>query len=203
MFRKVILIVCLLASCIVVKAQLYGGYINVNWNIYQPLSNKDFIDKASAAGASLGFTKFINDRWAIGLEAGSTTYKEYVPSKTYSIPNGNITTDIYNYHYYTHVVVKGQYFFLSEGKFLPYTGLGGGVVFNEYAQFYNVYSDTESKTGFVFRPEAGLIFRPKDYSSWGLKASLVSDVAFVKSPDFELDNPFTIGIQLGFILFND
>jgi hypothetical protein len=204
MFRKIFFFIFLsIAVPRLTTAQLYGGYFYVNWNTYVPFTNKDFVGKNSSAGASLGYSVFVGNRWTVGIEIGNHTLKDYIPRKTYSLPGGNITTDIYNYHYYTTVAAKGQFLFKTEGKFLPFAGVGTGVVFNEYTQYYNVYTDAETETGFLVRPEAGIIFRPKDYAGWGIKASVVGDFAFVDSPVFELDNFYAIGFQLGFLLFND
>jgi hypothetical protein len=78
-----------------------------------------------------------------------------------------------------------------------------GVAFSEYRIYYNVYSDGDRNTSFVARPEVGTIFRIKEYSSWGFKASLSYDYAANKSEYMGVGNFSAIGFQIGLVLLTD
>lgn len=184
------------------KSQEYDNAFHIGWNTLVPFSDKDFTSKTSSAGVRIGYTKFINERFGFGFEAGYSTLDDYVPPATYQLEGGAITTDIYNYLYYFTVMANGQYYF-SQGKhFIPYTSLGMGIALNEYKIFYNVYQDSDRSTGFVVRPEIGTLFRIKEYSNFGLKASAGFDYATNKSDYFEVKNLSGFNFQIGIVLLN-
>ncbi|HET9054112.1 MAG TPA: hypothetical protein VFM90_08065, partial [Cyclobacteriaceae bacterium] len=167
-----------------------------------PFSDKDFTGSTSTAGVRIGYTKFINEQFGFGLEAGYSTLDDYVPLTTFEQPGSAITTDIYNYLYYYTVMVNGQYYFAQGGRFMPYTSLGMGVAFSEYKIFYNVYQEADNTTGFAVRPEAGVLFKIKERSGFGLKAALGFDYATNKSDYFATKNFSGFNFQLGIILLN-
>ena len=186
-----------------VQAQYSKGVVSVGWNTLKPLSDKEFTSKTSSAGMRIGYTKFTNDRFGFGIEAGFNTLDDYVPRQTYEYPGGAITTDIYNYlHYYT-LMGNAQYYFVQHKNFIPYASLAMGVAFNDYRIYYNVYSEADTKTSFAVRPEVGSLFRVKESANWGLKTALSYDFATNKSKDLEVDNFSGISFQIGLVLFTD
>jgi opacity protein-like surface antigen len=203
MIRRIVVGILFIFSTVAVKAQLYEGAFHVGWNTLKPVSDKEFIDKASSSGVRVGYSRFKNDRFGFGLEGSYNTLDDYVPRQTYEFPGGAITTDIYNYLYYFTLMGNAQYYFTQGNKFIPYASLGMGVAFSEYRIFYNMYQDTDSQTSFVVRPEIGTLFRIKEYSNWGFKTSLSYDYAANKSDYFEIDNFSGLSLQLGFVLFTD
>lgn len=199
---RVLIIFFLIAVSLTAKAQEYDNAFHVGWNTFVPFSDKDFTGSTSSAGLRLGYTKFINERFAFGLEGGYSTLDDYVPPSTYEYPGGAITTDIYNYLYYFTIMANGQYYFTQGKRFMPYTSLGMGVALSEYKIFYNVYQESDHNTGFVIRPEIGTLFRIKEYSSFGLKAALGFDYATNKSDYFDTKNLAGLNFQLGVVLMN-
>jgi hypothetical protein len=81
--------------------------------------------------------------------------------------------------------------------------LGAGIAFTEYKLFYNIYTDNSSTTGFVARPEVGLLFRFTEYSSTGLKTSISFDYATVKDDYFEVENFSAVSFHFGILIFNN
>lgn len=202
MFRKYIFIAFLLCSA-TAKAQLYSSAFHAQWSILTPLSDKDYIASTSAAGMRIGFTKFINDKFGVGLEGGYSTLDDYTPRQTYTYPGGAFTTDFYNYLYYYTIMANGQYYFKQGERFIPYASLAMGVAFSEYRIFYNVYEEKDDRTGFVARPEVGVLFKVKEYSGWALKSSLSFDYAVNGSTKFNIGNLSGIGFQIGAVFFTD
>lgn len=184
------------------KAQQHSSAFHLGWNTLVPFSDKDFTGNTSTAGVRIGYTKFIGERFGFGFEAGYSTLDDYVPLTTYLYEDGAITTDIYNYLYYYTVMVNGQYYFAQGGRFMPYASLGMGVAFSEYKIFYNVYQEADNTTGFAVRPEAGVLFKIKERSGFGLKAALGFDYATNKSDYFATKNLSGFNFQLGFVLLN-
>ena len=184
-------------------AQMEGNVISIGWNTVKPLSNEDFVSKTSSSGLRVGFSKIVNERFGYGLEGGFNTLNDYVPRQTYEYPGGAITTDIYNYLNYYTLMASGQYYIVQTKNFIPYAGLAMGVAFTEYRQYYNVYNDSDAKTGFAIRPEIGTLIRINEDSRWGLKAAASYDYAANKSKYFETDNFAGISFQLGLVLFSN
>lgn len=184
-------------------AQLHSGAFHVGWNTLVPLSDKEYTGSTSSSGVRVGFSKFMNDRFGFGLEGSYNTLNDYIPRTTYEYTGGALTTDIHNYLYYFTVMANAQYYFVQGDRFIPYASLGMGMTFSEYRIFYNVYEDSDSRQGFVVRPEIGTLFRPKEYASWGLKSSLSYDYAVNKSEYFDVGNFSGISFQIGVVLFTD
>lgn len=183
-------------------AQRHSNAFHLGWNALVPFSDKDFTGSTSTAGVRMGYTKFIDERFAFGLEVGYSTLDDYVPLTTFEFTGGAITTDIYNYLYYYTVMANGQYFFSQGNRFMPYTSLGMGVAFSEYKIFYNVYQESDNTIGFVVRPEVGTLFQVRERSGFGLKAAVGFDYATNKSDYFETKNLSGFNFQLGIVLLN-
>lgn len=199
---RVCIILFLVTSSWLASAQEYSTAFHLGWNTMVPFSDKDYTGSTSSAGIRLGYSKFINEKFGFGFEAGYSTLDDYVPPATYEYPGGAITTDVYNYLYYFTLMANGQYYFAQGKHFIPYTALGVGVAFSEYKIFYNVYQENDNNAGFVLRPEVGTLFKIRDYSSFGLKASLGFDYATNKSDYFETKNLAALNFQIGIVFLN-
>lgn len=200
--RKIFFILFLFLS-VSAKAQLYSSAFDMQWSILTPLSDKNYISKTSAAGFRLSYTKFINDRFAFGIEGGYSSLDDYTPRKTYEYPGGAYTTDFYNYLDYYTVMANGQYYFKQTDRFMTYASLAMGITFSEYRIYYNVYEENDSRTGFAARPSVGILFKVKEYSNWALKSSLSYDYAVNKSTTYDIGNFSGIGFQIGVVFFKD
>jgi opacity protein-like surface antigen len=199
---RVIIFFLLITVSFAAKSQEFSSAFHIGWNTLVPFSDKDFTGSTSTAGVRLGYSKFVDESFGFGFEAGYSTLDDYVPPTTYEYPGGAITTDIYNYLYYFTVMANGQYYFSQGKRFMPYTSLGMGVAFSEYRIFYNVYQEGDNNTGFVIRPEIGTLFKVKENSSFGLKAAFGFEYATNKSEYFETENLSGFNFQIGFVLLS-
>ncbi len=186
----------------VAYGQIGETAFHFNWTTIVP-TYTGFVSNTSSQGMRIGFTKFVNERFGFGIEGGYTVLNDYVPRQTYEFPGGAFTTDIYNYMYYYTLAANGQYYFKTSGLFVPYASLAFGAGITEYAIFYNVYSDSDNKTGLLIRPELGAMYRFSAYSGMGLKAAVGMDYATNKSDYFDLKNFSGISFQVGIVLFNN
>ncbi len=184
------------------SAQIAESGFYIGWSGMKPLY-KDYVSELSTQGMHLGYTRFLNERLGIGFDAGYGIMKDYVPLTTYPYLGGAITTDIYNYMYYYSAVVNGQYYFTASERLVPYALLGAGASFTEYRQYFNVYNDSDNQPAFLVRPEVGLLFRVKPYSSIGFKAGIAFDYTTNQSEYFDLKNFYGITLKLAAVLFND
>ena len=199
---RVIIIFFLITASLAVKGQEFTSAFHLGWNIFVPFSDKDFTGSTSTAGIRIGYSKFVNDKFGFGFEAGYSTLDDYVPPTTYLHEGGAITTDRYNYLYYFTLMANGQYY-LSQGKrFISYTSLGMGVAFSDYRIFYNVYQEGDDNAGFVIRPEIGTLFKVTENSGFGLKAAVGFEYATNKSEYFETKNLSGLNFQIGIVLLN-
>ena len=87
-------------------------------------------------------------------------------------------------------------------RFFPYAGIGIGANYNEYAQYYNIYSSVEKKWGFLARPEAGVLFRFTRNRGLGAMAAVHYDYSTNKSETFNVDKFSSVGFQIGLIIMN-
>jgi hypothetical protein len=176
-------------------------YFYIALDVNKPTSNTSWIGSTSSNGVRAGFRAFINDRISAGLDVASQTFDEYKPTRTIEKPGGAVTTDYFNYVYSYSAVVSGQYNFpLGEKQmFIPYAGLGLGANLNEYIMYYNIYSDTDRKWGFLARPEAGILVRFSKRKSIGAIAAVHYDYSTNKSKRFGYDNFSSVGFQIGLI----
>jgi hypothetical protein len=199
---KTIFSVLLFFACASAVAQPKYFYITLDYNA--PMSNKTWISSGSAQGLRIGYRTFLTDRISAGIDIGSTALDAYKPTTTVETSSGAITTDYFNYIYSYSAVVSGQYNFLvGDGDIVfPYAGLGLGANYNEYTQYYNIYTNTNTAFGFLARPEAGVLVRFGTRRSMGAMASIHYDYSTNKAPDFNYKNFTTVGFQIG-LMFMD
>jgi hypothetical protein len=201
MNRRLVIALMYMACTGATKAQIAESALHVSWTTMKP-AYTDFVGKTSSRGVRVGFSKFLSENWGWGLEGGYSVFDDYVPRQTYEYPGGAVTTDIYNYMYYYTLALNGQYYYKPSEVLVPYAALMAGVAFTEYAMFYNVYSDADSNTSFLLRPEIGLMYRFGKYSGMGFKAAIGYDYAMNKNEYFGVDNFSAFNVQVGLVLFN-
>ncbi len=180
----------------------FDHFFFLSWDGNTPASNPDFIKEASSLGTKLGFRKRINedDKLWVGGDFGWAVYKQYIPTQTYTSGTQSVTTDLYNYSYNYSLSANLDYFFLPMEKILvPYAGLGIGVAYDKFTQYYNIYGSTGSSWGFLVRPEAGILIGFKENSSWRVKAAFHYDYASNTSTDFGYKNFINYGFQVGLV----
>lgn len=199
---RVIVILFFVTASFAAKGQNFDNAVHIGWNMMVPLADKEYIGSTSVAGVRLGYSKFLNERFALGFEAGYSTLDEYIPTKTYVYDGGATTTDRYNYLYYITIMANGQYHFAAGKHFMPYTSLGMGIAISQYKIFYNVYKDGDNNTGFALRPEIGTLIRIKEYSSFGFKTAVGFDYAVNGNDYLGTENLAAFNFQLGIVFMN-
>jgi len=191
----------------------YDQFYFLSWDGNTPTSNTSYISSSSSSAIKLGFRKRLNDvdrLWG-GADLGWSVYKQYVPLQTYQYGTTSISTDLYNYSYNYSLTGNLDYFFLPMEKIVtPYAGLGIGLAYAKFSQFYNIYGGSVSSFGLQLRPEAGVLIGFKKNSSWRLKAAfhydyastsakLTSDNGFISQGDTNYKNFVNYGFQIGIV----
>jgi outer membrane protein W len=136
----------------------------------------------------------------VGADFGWAVYKQCIPTTTYNFGTQSVTTDLYDYAYNYSLSVNLDYYFLPMEKMIaPYAGLGIGVAYDKFAQYYNIYGTKGTSWGFLVRPEAGVLIGFKENSSWRIKAAAHYDYSTNTSTDFDYKNFMSIGFQVGLV----
>jgi len=180
----------------------FDRFYFLSWDNNSPLSNKDFISQSSSLGAKLGFRKRLNEenKFWVGGDFGWAVYKQYIPTNTYTNGTHSVTTDLYNYAYNYSLSINLDYFSLPMEKIInPYAGLGIGVAYDKFAQYYNVYGSSGTSWGFLVKPEAGILIGFKENSPWRIKAAFHYDYSTNTSSDFGYKNFTSMGFQVGLV----
>lgn len=182
-------------------AQDFDRYFSIGWNANKPLSNTSWIEEGSARGLKLTYRKLLNDRFAVGMDFSWAVYDEYQPTVTIEHSGGAITSDYFKYMYHYGLTLSGQYFLPVESrKLMPYAGLGLGVAYNRYTLFYNFYSESEEKYGFLGRPEIGVLF--PFGGRVGANLSAHYDFSTAASDYFGYSNFSNVGFSLGIVFMS-
>lgn len=198
---KCLFISVLILLPLLIFAQPADGAFNATLNIQQPLY-KEFVGNSSV-GMRVGYTRFSSSKFGWGIEAAYNTLNDYVPRQTYTFPGGAITTDIFNYMYYFTLLANAQYYYKASDRLIPYASLGAGLAITRYTLFYNVYQEGDNNRSWVVRPEAGVLFRVRQYSSLGLKSAVSWEYAGNKSDAYALKNFSALAFQVGIVIFSD
>ncbi|SKC48189.1 outer membrane beta-barrel protein [Ohtaekwangia koreensis] len=201
---KYLLIIISLFTVQALQAQ--NNYFYLALDVNKPLTNTEWVDGTSARGGRIGYRAFITEgsRLSLGIDANWTSFNTHKPTETFEGKGGAITTDYFNYIYQYGVTVSAQYYFpLGEGeRVFPYAGLGVGANNNEYVQYYNIYSNSERKWGFLARPEAGILVKFTRNRGLGAMAAVHYDYSTNKSESYNYDRFSSIGFQIGLIVMN-
>ncbi|NJM25750.1 MAG: hypothetical protein HC859_09945 [Bacteroidia bacterium] len=169
-------------------------------DVNKPMTNTNWIGEVSALGMKVGFRKMINQRFSAGFDGNWATYRQYQEPVTIVSSSGAVHTDYFKYVYTYGLTVTGQYYLKpvdGSSKILPYVGLGLGAANHEFVVFYNIYRDSESKWGFMARPEAGVLF---PFSrKIGVMAAVHYDYATSKPESYDYNGFSNVGIQVGLL----
>lgn len=182
------------------EAQLYYDKLySVALDFNQPLSNTEFLDNFSTTGVRLGINKFVSEKISAGLEINLNKYTQHEPRQTYTSSSGAITAEYFKYIITYGAAVKVSYYLKPKEKFSPFFGIGLGGSNVDYTVYYNIYSDGAGGWGFLARPEAGVLLRVSENSSWGIQATAHYDLNTSKGDQFGYSDFSSIGFTIGVV----
>jgi outer membrane protein W len=190
----------------------FDSFYFFSWDNNNPLSNQNYISQSSSLGTRLGYRKRLNDvdKLWVGADFGWVVYKQYVPYRTYQYGTQSISTETYNYSYNFSLTATLDYFFTPmENLITPYAGLGIGIAYDKFSQYYNIYGVTTNSYGLQVRPEVGVLVGFKKNSSWRIKAAVHYDYAsnngklvdnnFITPGDDNYKGFVNMGFQVGIV----
>jgi hypothetical protein len=190
----------------------FDTYYFFSWDNNTPLSNQNFISQVSNLGTRFGMRKRLNsvDRLWVGGEVGWSVYKDHIPFTTYQYGNTSIAAEVFNYSYNYSITANVDYFFFSMDKnIVPYAGVGIGLAYDKFAQYYNIYSNSVNSYGLQLRPEIGVLLGFKENSSWRIKVAGHFDYAsnsgnlvnnnFITPGNDNYKGFLNMGLQIGIV----
>lgn len=185
-----------------VRAQYFDKSYSLMLDFNKPLSNTDYVDNLSGRGFRFAYREMISDKIFGGLDINNRSFSKHVPRQTYNNGTNAITTDLFNYTYNYGATLSFDYLLKSEGKLMPYAGLGVGASYIRFRQFYNVYSNQSDNWGVLVRPQVGVMYRTKETASWALQAALHYDYSSAKNEDLDSDTFQSIGLSIGITILD-
>lgn len=190
----------------------FDTYYSFAWDINSPLSNQNYISQASTLGTRISFRKRLNsvDKLWIGADLGWAVYQQHVPYRTYQYSSTTVATELFNYAYNYSVAATIDYFlFPTDRLVVPYAGVGIGVAYDKFTQYYGIYGGNVSSFGLQLRPEVGLLIGFKENSSWRIKvaghfdyasnSAKLTDNNFITPGNDNYNGFMNLGVQVGIV----
>jgi hypothetical protein len=206
MFRKLLFfIISALTSVVAANAQSssyhpapFDQMFTFAWDVNFPVSN-NFVSKTSYDGFRFDYRKMIKSDLSVGLDITWNSYYQYYPTKTYQIPDGAVTTDLYSYIYTLPIAVNVHHYFHAGKMVIPYAGLAIGATYSEQRLYYNTYVSYDDNWGFLIRPEIGAIIKFHEQSGVGLLIGADYSYSTNSESAFKINGLQSFGLQLGIV----
>jgi hypothetical protein len=175
--------------------------LSLNYNTAAPLSSsfKDYVSKTSFRGFQGSVLYRINNQFRVGLQASYNDFYQKYPRQVYKSTDGSdISAVLSNTLQDIPVLVKGEYSFLKQGLIKPYIGLGAGINFINYDQFYGELEYNHYYTKAAFSGDVGVLIPFSKTSNYGARIS----TSYNLSPFNEegIKNIDTWNVQAGVVI---
>lgn len=151
----------------------------------------DFISKMSPRGFTFDYRLMKYNNVGVGLDVGWNIFYDDIPDDTYTTGNYTFSGKQYRYSNHVPVLLSADYFFLNDGKLLPFAGLGIGTMYTRRTTDMGLFTFEDTAWHFALRPEAGVIFKTDSYLSFSLIAKYYYGL---KAGPLEAQSYFTVGL---------
>jgi hypothetical protein len=197
--KNILLIASIFLSSALCYGQSEGSAIAYgNWDFGFPVGN-NFVSSFSGWGGNIGIAYFPKKDFAVGFELGWNSYYQYAPTKTYYMPDGAATTDLYKYIYTLPLTATFAHWFEMGHTVTPYIKVGLGAQFSDQDLYYNIYETTNSNWGFVVIPELGVNLRFSPYSHWSMNMSVRYKYSTNSASQYNLNDIQTVNFNIGLV----
>ena len=149
-------------------------HLALNYNTATPLSSgfKDYVSKTSFRGFQGSILYNLDQQFRVGLQASYNDFYEKFPRQVYKTTNGaDISTVLTNTMQVTPVLVKGEYSPVKDAWIQPYVGLGAGVNFVNFSQFYGEFEYNKFSTKAAFSGDVGVLIPFSKAGHYGARLS--------------------------------
>ncbi|HTH56020.1 MAG TPA: hypothetical protein VL728_08225 [Cyclobacteriaceae bacterium] len=190
----------------------FDTYYSFSWDFNTPLSNQNFISDNSNLGTKFSIRKRLNnvDGLWVGGDLGWAAYQQHIPFTSYQYGSSAVGAEVFNYTYNYSLTGNIDYLLMPMNKiFVPYAGVGVGLAYIKFAQYYNIYGGTLDSFGLQVHPEVGILVGFKENSSWRIKAAVHYDYAsnsgklaannFITPGNDDYHGFMNMGFQIGIV----
>ena len=169
---------------------------DIDYSVGLPMGKlKDVVDEVSARGGSVAVTYGVTDALSLGLEAGFQDFYKKYPRQIFHESGSDLSAVITNSIQIIPILVKAKYNFSTTGVLRPFAGLGIGGNLAQYQKYFGQFVESQSKVGFVARPELGVqmpIGRAKQAG-----VHILAGYNFMPYNDRDLDDINNVVFKLG------
>jgi len=179
-------------------AHAQGGYFIGRYQVGVPVGDtKDYIDKTSWAGLTMGYRYMPNSRFAIGGDLGWQTYNKQNTYDTYTRGTASLSGIQFRYQNMFEFSAQGEMVLNDGGDFRPYVGLGVGGLYVRRQTTFGLYEIEQDPCQFMVKPGLGFTY----YLSDG--TGLIVGTEFIAGfQDQELTGQSMVAINIG-LVFGD
>ncbi|WP_346859164.1 hypothetical protein [uncultured Draconibacterium sp.] len=192
--KKYIIIALLTVSAFALKAQ-EGTMFFVDYNVAMPLGGTaDFTNNISPRGVDFETQTFITEDLTVGLGIGWNLFRQKISDETFYYEDLTITGTQFRYTNIVPITVNVKKFFMNNGDYLPFVGVGLGTSYNEMRNEIGVFQLTDDKWLFSVAPEIGMLYdmNYKSFLSLKLKYNYSP-----KSGNFASMSYLSLGVGIG------
>lgn len=178
-----------------------NGYINVDWQLNQPVGNS-FANKVSGWGAHAEAGYYITPEFSIGGFVSFHTNNKYLNRRTLDLGNnGAITSDQQHSIFQIPFGAALRYTFERDSYsiFEPYVGAKIGTNYSEVSTYMNIYKNYERKWGFYISPEIGFTIYTSPEKRFGFHVATFYSYSTNKSSVliYDVNGLQNVGVRLG------
>ena len=148
--------------------------LSLNYNVAVPLSEgfKDYVSKTSFRGFQGAILYKLNDQFRFGLQASFNDFYEKFGRQVYKTTDGaDISAVLSNTLQSLPVLVKGEYSFGKSTAVRPFVGLGAGINFVNFDQYYGEFQYSKYSTKAAFSGDLGVLIPFSKNSNYGARIS--------------------------------
>ena len=197
--KKLILVTILVTSIGVYTTWSQQGLVRMTIGLAGATPSgefRDLVNKTTFRGADLSILYGINDRLAVGLNAGFQDFYQKYPRAVYKLSDGSdISAVLTNSVQTIPFLATAQYNFMPGAGLQPYVsaGAGGAVVMN--SQFIGEYPNESDKINFALRPGGGIFIPFRKAGEVGVNLGV--NYTFIPYKQDNISNLSYIGFTVG------
>jgi hypothetical protein len=146
----------------------------LNYNVAVPVSEtfKDYVSKTSFRGFQGAILYRLDEQFRLGLQVTFNDFYEKYGRQVYKTSDGaDISAVLSNTLQSLPVLVKGEYSFGKPAGIRPYIGLGAGINFVNFDQYYGEFQYSKYSTKAAFSGDLGVLIPFSSGSNYGARVS--------------------------------
>ncbi|MCW3089372.1 MAG: porin family protein [Ferruginibacter sp.] len=170
--KKLLFIVAISLVATTCLAQQFN--LALNYNTATPLGKtfKEYVNNTSFRGIQGSVLYTLNNDFRIGLQASYNDFYQKYGRQVYKTTDGaDISAVLSNTLQEIPVLVKAEYTLVKDGWIKPYIGLGAGVNFINFDQFFGEFKSSRFYTKAAFSGDLGVLIPFHKTGEYGVRLS--------------------------------